>query len=190
MGEPRRAARSPVAPPAASAPWLAPGFRLPPLPAELAAAVSLRRDGLTLASADVDPADHDAFSAAAADPGAAPYLCFGPGGHGVNHRALFYQLVLPAVAVFARIPFGNVYADPEAERAAAREVLDRIEALVAGVEAAAARGRLAAGARVVVVHDPVLGSRGGVGRTRRNPAALADAVAAFAGAPLPGRRGR
>lgn len=163
--------------------WRAIGLRLPPVPSELADLVDSPGEALALTSAEVDPSDLDAFIAAVADPAASPYVSFGQGGYGLNSRALFYQLVTGPVAVFARIPFGNVYADADEERAEALEVIEQIEELVVAVEAAAKSGRLPEGKRFMVIHDPLRGGRLGLfpGKSREEPDALAQALEAFAG---------
>jgi hypothetical protein len=51
------------------------------------------------------------------------YFLTGFSGYGINSNAFYFVSAQPGWRAFLRIPFGNVYADPERE---AREVLDAL----------------------------------------------------------------
>lgn len=134
------------------------GLRLPPVPRELVDELDEFADW-RWGSDDLMLENRDDFLARAADPTTEPEIGFGNVGHGVNSWYLVYRLIVPALAVFLRHPYGGAYGDSEADAAAANNSAEQLESLVVAAEAAKASGLIPQGSRLVVVLD----SKGGSG---------------------------
>jgi hypothetical protein len=136
---------------AADACWRA-GLLLPPMPRELATALR-QRGPMNFATHDGDPTDRDGWLARARDPAAPSAMAMIHAGHGINSYALSYQLILPALALFVRMPFGGVYGDQAEEARHINATVERLEEFVVLVDAASRSGRIPKGHRLVVAID-------------------------------------
>lgn len=128
------------------------GLLMPPVPRELADAVE-ELDDMEFGTGVVDLTDRADWLRRASDPAAPAEVAFGQIGHGVASYALYYQLITDALAVFVRQPFGSVYGDAEAERAAFNDVVEQLEELVVMTGIAKTQGRIGPGQRLIVAVD-------------------------------------
>lgn len=123
---------------------------LPPIPAELHGPW-MEHPGRLLSSGPPLAADTAAFLERASQADLSPYVAFGAIGYGLNSNRVVYELVLAAIAVRVDLPFGNVYADAEAELAEVERVYAQVAELVVRAEAAAEHGKIPAGRRFCAV---------------------------------------
>jgi len=100
----------------------------------------------------------------------APYVLTGHDGRGMNSWAIHYLLVHGPLGVFDQIPWGGAYSDDVAAVQLMKVHWTQITDLLGAVEAAAARGLLAADERYIVVCSDFFGSRWWRGRLGDEPA--------------------
>ena len=134
------------------------GLLLPPVPRELLEELD-SFIGWQWGSDQINLESVDDFLARTRDSATETEICFGHAGHGVQSWFLYYRLILPALAVFVRHPYGGVYGDKEFEAAVANGTVAKLQDLVVAAAAAAVAGLIPAGQRLVVVLD----SKGGSG---------------------------
>jgi hypothetical protein len=128
------------------------GLRLPPVPHELVDRLEILGEW-HFGTEEGDPTDRAAFLAQAERPESPPQIAFGHFGHGMASWWLCYRLILDALAVFVRLPYGGSYTDDEIMGELANQAMEQIEELVVHADAARASHRLPPTQRLVVVVD-------------------------------------
>lgn len=162
------------------------GLRLPPVPRDLADRLE-KFDDWRWGSDDLNLDDRTALLDAARTPGGTHAVAFGHVGHGASSWFLCDWLLVDALAVYVRLPYGGIYNDPAEDVPAINAVTARLEELIPAAAAAREAGRFQGGHRLIVVVDEkingfweIAGGPGGA-RSARDP--LADALA-FLGEPV------
>ncbi len=129
------------------------GLLMPPVPRELADAVE-EFDDMLFGTDEVDLTNREDWLRRASDLSTPVGVTFGYVGHGIASHALCYQLILTALAVFVRQPFGSIYSeDIDAERAAFNALVEQLEELVVIIDLAHSKGRIGPGQRLIVIVD-------------------------------------
>ncbi len=112
------------------------GLSEPPVPAAVEPALQSPEEWL-FATREMDPVDMYLFEPYLIEVLAAPvedYFALSHAGHGTNSFAINYQLVFGPIALFAQVPWGGIYMDPQASAAEVDRLFQECRSTIAAAE--------------------------------------------------------